>query len=449
MSKARITYRFDPERNEHSSPKQIAPEGESRAKVIPLYDNEYRAEKIVDVQPLNQFTTDFGAWSSPFDAETDRVERMIRETDRAVRREDIPPKQAAPEINVGLEDERFYDGDTGYYEEPTHVQSSYSTRSGYGHSGPYYVRHSNWTPWLKIAASAVGAIATGAIFGFLVLSLFSGDGGGTAASEWWRLGTDRAVDSRIIDGSAVTGSDSLAGGTGSVSNTEVAGSINTSEGAVTATGIAAAVRVNLPAVKYSLVQSGVFSTAEGAEAAMAELRRNGLAAASEKSDKYYVYAGVAMNRNDVLPISNSLNGKKMDVFIKDYSIPAVQSIQWSGKAGETPEAYFTQGSKLAQMIAGLTALHLQDDAVSPGDATMNSLKSAHQAWSQASLKAADGLAPDHKAMADTMNASMNMAVQSMEEYKKNPSDAYLWQAQGALIKYIIGEKELRSAMAVQ
>jgi stage II sporulation protein B len=440
MSKARITYRFDPEHNEHRSRKQTASGGESRAKVIPLYNNEYKAEKMVDVQPLNQFTTDFGAWSSPFDAETDRVERMIRETDRVVRADDVSPKQAAPEIDSRLEDERYYDGDTGYYEEPTHTQNSYSTRSGYGNTGPYYVRHTNRTPWLKIAASAVGAIATGAIFGFLVLSLFSGDGGETASSEWWKLGSDRAADSRIVDGASVNGADLTK---------EVTGGNGNSEGAVTAGGMAAAARVNLPAVKYSLVQSGVFSTAEGAEAAMANLRKSGLAAASEKSDKYYVYAGVAMNRNDVLPISNSLNEKKMDVFIKDYSIPAVQSMRWSGKAEESPEAYFTQGSKLAQMIAGLTALHLQDDAVSPGDATMNSLKSAHQAWSQASLKAAEGLKPEHKAIAETMNASMNMAVQSMEEYKKNPSEAYLWQAQGALIKYIIGEKELRSALAVQ
>jgi stage II sporulation protein B len=459
MNKARITYRFDPEGRKNAKQAAGKELPQENAKVIPLYEDEYKAEDIIDVQPLNQFTTDFGAWSSPFDAETERVERMIRETDRETRsypkrsqrtervdsmeRMDAAIPQANmpdlewPEPELKYAGDERYDTDTGYFETERGYRAGDYARAGL--RGTRYVPHSGRTPWLKIVASAVGAIATGALFGFLVLSLFSSDSADTAS--WWRLGSNSSA-SAVEEGGVppATSANALPTAKDAPAATD---------GAVAAASNLTSTPVSLPAVTYSFIQSGVFSTAEGAEAAIAELRKNGLAAASEKSDKYSVYAGVALNRNEALPISSKLQSRKLDVFIKDYSIPAVQSMKWAGKPGGSPESYFAQGSKLASMIAGLTALHLQGDLSAPEEATMTSLRSAHQQWTQAAVTAAEGLTAEHKAISDKMNTAINMAVRTLEEYKKNPSEAYLWQAQGELIKYILGEKELRTALTAQ
>jgi stage II sporulation protein B len=468
MNKARITYRFDPQGRREPKPSAGAELPTESPKVIPLREDEYRSEEIIDVQPLNQFTTDFGAWSSPFDAETERVERMIRDTDLRTRSQPVQPlrtervsrleriDRAVPETNVPdieaewpepelkyAADER-YDTDTGYYNaEQGYRQGDYA-RETLGYREARYVRHSHRTPWLKIVASAVGAIATGALFGFLVLSLFSEDAANDTAS-WWKLGTNSTASTVEEGGNPPLDSTKVLPATAAKDSTAAAGA-----GGAAATKELAAAAVSLPAATYSFVQSGVFSTAEGAETAITDLRKKGLAAASEKStDKYYVYAGVALNRNEVLPISSSLQNHLPDVFIKEYSVPAVQKMKWAGKAGSSPEAYFVQGSKLASMIAGLTALHLQGELAAPEEATMSSLRSAHQQWTQAAVSAAEGMTAEHKTISDKMNTAINMAVRTMEEYKKNPSEAYLWQAQGELIKYIIGEKELRTALAVQ
>ncbi len=90
MSKARITYRLDDSRQNMNKQPSVE---RSERKVVPLHAEETakigqedgeKAEKkraVNDRRPiLNQFTSDFGSWSSPFDEETLRLEQMIRQS---------------------------------------------------------------------------------------------------------------------------------------------------------------------------------------------------------------------------------------------------------------------------------------------------------------------------------------------------------------------------------
>ena len=46
-----------------------------------------------------------------------------------------------------------------------------------------------------------------------------------------------------------------------------------------------------------------------------------------------------------------------------------------------------------------------------------------------------------------MSNAMNTAVISLDEYQKNPSAAYLWQAQSSILQYILAEKTLLTSIA--
>src|SRR5690606_14597874 len=97
--------------------------------IIPLTPEEFEVvEEKSEQPPLNQFTADFGSWSSPFDEETERVERMIRETGRATIQDDAEqPPQARIEQ---LQEPNVYDGETGYYQEPSHQDRIYNVPRG-------------------------------------------------------------------------------------------------------------------------------------------------------------------------------------------------------------------------------------------------------------------------------------------------------------------------------
>lgn len=512
MTKARITYRFDSERRQASGEpngwRQLGEESPSNnGKVVRLYDSEYRvhgeaeetpaqsAARIHDTEALNPFSTDYGAWQSPFEAETERVERLIRESgtrgrtepvyreraERPERTEPVPRERAErpdrterreyreqrerPEEPYGVEEEDFAP-DTGYYRAE---DDPYLRRERY--DGPYiestrYVTRAE-TPWFKIFASAVGAIATGAVFGFLVLSMFGGEGGPVkVAGDWLKL--PGAAQSQEAAGDAPpAGEGGLAGGSGGIPQATAPGAAGTpAAGAAAGGGLAAAgeqpavpvqggaavavARVDLPAATYSFLQGGVFSGKQGADAAIVDMKQKGLAGAAETADKVYVYAGLALTRDDALALSSKLQAKNQEVYIKPYTIPGATGVKWNGPAGASPQDYFVQGASLVQMLGGLTTIHLQESGhAAPEDSTLQSIKAAHQAWSQAAIKAGEGFEPQAKAVVDRMNAAMNTAVLSIDEYKKNPSEAYLWQAQGALMNYLVAEKELLAAVAVQ
>ncbi|AQT84070.1 hypothetical protein B1222_06165 [Paenibacillus larvae subsp. pulvifaciens] len=132
MSKSRITFRFDRtgERIPHK-PKREQP-------VIPLEKEEFHVvedeiplesswnpgekrqedshrqpgmetvEHLFTPHQLNEFTTDFGVYTSPFDGETKRVEQIIRDSQKKERNpyeeEKVPLEPAYPSYEHRIDD---------------------------------------------------------------------------------------------------------------------------------------------------------------------------------------------------------------------------------------------------------------------------------------------------------------------------------------------------------
>ncbi|ULL17860.1 hypothetical protein DVH26_27415 [Paenibacillus sp. H1-7] len=378
---------------------------------------------LVDAQPLNLYTTDYGGWQSSFDTETNRVERIIRESGG-----------------------RNTDMETGYMRQPDDQDSSDPHRDEpteplrdhrwYVPEEPVYITHPRKpaTSWIKIATSVAGAIVTGIAFGFFVLSMFSSDS------------TDKG--SNVVP----PGQNSTAG------TAQTQGAVSGQQGAnagvaapVTAqSGTAAASAVNIPAKTYSFLQGGVFSTVQSADAAIADLKKKGFTGVRDSTDKFPVYVGMTMTRDEALGLTEKFKQSNVEVLVKNVELPAVTKMKWNGKASDALPNYIVQGDKLLQSMTPLTVQQLSVSKPAALDAAaLQSVKTAHQTWTGLSSAASEGLAEDAKAAIQKMNQAMNTAVVSLDEFKKNAAPSLMWQAQSSLMQYVVAEKELRKAISVQ
>jgi len=442
-NKARITYRLDPNRDPRSRDKE---EREDEGKIIPLYQEEYRVveereaggrgaeerqkpREIRDYQPLNQYTSDYGAWNSPYDAETQRIEELIRESQARTGRDREEPLDRAYRP---IPEEALYDGQTGYFEkEPEYTyRREQEEWTGPIVTGPRYVRH-NRPPWAKISLSVAGAAVTGVLLGFFVLSMFSGDGLTVPEGKQAEPKTVQATPQQESKPAGATvQKDTTGTGTAAASGKEAA--------------------FVYAGKAYTVLQYGSFAGVQGADQAKSELTKKGFAAASEQSgDKYFVYAGIATDRDHALALTQQLKDQKVDYYLKTYQVPAVSSIRWNGSTTSL-KAYFDQSDKLLQSMNQLTLLHLEEaKPTAMDDSTLQSLKSAHTAWVQAASAVAQEAGEDSKSLLQRMTNAMNSAKTSLDEYKKNPSEAMLWNAQTFLMQFVLAEKELLDKVKVQ
>ncbi|NEW04488.1 SPOR domain-containing protein [Paenibacillus sp. SYP-B3998] len=453
MNKARITYRFNQTDQSESSGNTRGPSNKED-KVIPLYQEEFavietqedespsvgsvtptqkaerqQVESMFESHALNTFTTDFGNWNSSIETEGQRVERIIRESQTTaekpvdrVQSSDRP----TPEKNNNPEDWTTWTN-RGPWVEPE-VGARYAKSSG--------------TPWIRIATSVAGAVITGVAFGFFVLSMFSterqqgetiGKNTVTVASP----NVQTTVPSKAAAGTAVTVTDAPK------QSTNQAPAIPAATGNIT--------QVQIPAKTYAFLQNGVFSSLSSAQAAQDSLKKKGLASALDGSEKLVVFVGFAQSRDEALALSQRLQvqDKSLEVYIKNVEIPAASEIRWSGKKPETFGSFIAQGDKLIRSISGVTVAHLgETKPTALPDSSLQMIRSSHQSLTALSASVNEGLGDEGKPLVHNMTTALGSAVQAMEEYKKTPSTAILWQAQSSMMQYIIAQKELLKNVVV-
>lgn len=425
MNKSRITYRFDSQGN-----LQDRVENKQDMKVIPLYKEEYsvdhdpssekRSEAVRDNhafrdnQMLNQYTYDYGAWNSPFDLETSKLEQLIRDTE----------EQGGNPGGMQHYDTSDEEYARSYRDEPRYYRSP---------------GKSTGTPILKLFTSVSAAILTGALFGFFALSMF--DGGSDTIGSLTKDLLGAAAISQNGSGNfpaAKQQTDIASGESG-----DLAGETNDG-----LEPVSAAVGLNVPAQTFYVLQNGVFNSAQGAETAMKALSEKGLAAAAEESESFAVFAGVSTDRDDALLLSHQLQELELEVYIKPYELPAVNQILGDKALSSAAQSYFSEGRKLAKLVADLTMIHLGEQNPAALDAaTLQSVRKSHQSWSGYGASVAKGISSEAKSDTEKMAQAMNTAVVTMEEYTKNPSTAYLWNAQSAVMQYLVVEKHLLSLIA--
>jgi stage II sporulation protein B len=396
LNKTRITYRLD---NQNEKPLERISQ-EERKKVIPLYEDEFRVVK--DTRPLPEYVNDYGAWNSPIDAETRRIEQLIRESNAP--KINSQPKRTNEDLSVYEIEQRFRHDE--YSENSTHTTS-----------GTMYMRRN--IPWVKVAGTAIGAVVTGILLGYLIITMFSGTSpvqDKTAIANQVKPITNDASK----EASVTVPLDSLKAGV---------------------------IAVQIPSRTYTFLQTGGFSTVERADQAGAELRKQGMAAVTESADKFFVYVGIAADRNSALTLAKQLQAKKMDIYKKPYSLPALQQMKWNGNA-ESLQTYCTQADQLIQMLSGITLVHLEESQLTViSDTTLQSIQSSFEAWTATSSKVFTDATANVKPVLQKMTNVMNTAKLSLDEYMKTPSFEMLWQAQTNILQFIIAEKALLNDVA--
>ncbi|MFC5447265.1 SPOR domain-containing protein [Paenibacillus aestuarii] len=482
--KARITYRFD----QNEPRRQTRPAGTQQPMeevVIPLYQEEFevrettpvvtdkvgsegpvtsadRAERqevesLFESHALNTFTTDFGSWNSSIETEGERVERIIRESqtarEHAVR--DYPVREQAVRENTAREPIVRDDYGPGPDLDHSRADEHRDTWSAWTNQGPYvepgtgarYAKSSG-TPWVRIATSIAGAVITGVAFGFFVLSMFSSEpnkgataGGKTATS----VQTPTSGKSVAANAGAAGGDQTANAAPGSAA---ASASAKPGDQAAAAAGVTP---VQIAAKTYAFLQNGVFSSPQSAQAAQDSLRKKGLASAQDGSDKPAVFVGFASSRDDALALSQQLQvqDKSLEVYVKNVDIPGATGIRWSGSKPDAVASFIAEGDKLVKAISGLTVIHLAETKPTAlADSSLQTIRTSHQSLTTLSASVSEGAGDDVKPLVQKMTTALGSAVQSMEEYKKSPSTAMLWQAQSSMMQYILSQKDLLKKVSV-
>lgn len=393
----------------------------------PERDSETEWSGTSDVQDrsfLRPYPYDFGAWSDPVENESDRLEKVIRETGLVAEDEENewPERSRRRRIGTSWDDEdEFAETETGFWQPQTE-------RRRYGRAK---VAATEGTAWWKIAASVVGAVATGVVFGSFALSMFtSPSGDGASQMEGVLQANQPGLAPELSHGAA-------------------AGTAIADPDALAESALAS---VQLPERRMFLLQNGVFDSIEGARTLAEAMKAKGLAATIEEGENFTVFAGVSSDRDAALRASRLLQTSGIEVYIKPFELPAVQQVRWTAAEGtaEPLAVYLQEGSGLVQMIGDVTLVHLDGEApVAPEPSTIEAVKGAHRALTEASPSAEGGLPADAQPVVKRMDDAARTAVVALEEYAAHPDHAYLWSAQSALMDYIIAEKQLLTMIAAR
>ncbi|ANY70381.1 hypothetical protein BBD42_30695 [Paenibacillus sp. BIHB 4019] len=479
-SKNRITYRFDQagqaSRSENKQMAAAEPAAEvpaaaaqpsaskqgDFARVIPLYKN---TASYSDEQ--------FSPWSTQVDEEMDQLEQLIRESDHhlpdesntaAVNRthspadssiasktsrhvaDNEPPAFVSEEQQRGEEKEAFplfndlqqqapsYSGSKRKSEAMEHGPEN--IRYGWADDGQRHspeldlgnrpvrsIRRLGHSPsWINVFLSVAGALATGALFGYLLLSLFLDSSSLSSSNPG--SGQSSAVSGNPASQNAENG---LGTGTGAGNSGSSAAPLET-------------VELAIQPQAYHLLQYGVFSNSEGRDAAMEELASRGLAsAAAATADDFRVYAGMAGDRSRAIALSKMLPGT--EVYVKELIVQAPEQFPFTGKAAAA-SSFFEQTNALISMLDDLALAQLEQPVLAPlGENAAKAWRTEHQKWTLSIKAMESGLQGEAgKASMGAVVQAVNTAASSLTEYDKNPSQAHLWSVQRALMEAILTQK---------
>lgn len=288
--------------------------------------------------------------------------------------------------------------------------------------------------WWRVIATVVGAIATGGLFGYLLLTLFTGEPLFPSSDPTGGAVPAAALPAGEASAPAATG----AGAAGAAGNAGAGASAakppaaaETPPGKAGATEAAAA-----PGAAVYLLQYGVFRTEQSMNEAASQLSGKGLASASDASDGYRVYAGIASSKDEAEALADRLAG--MEVYLKPVASP---EIRLTGlKQAQSKANFLALGSELYAKIASFTSAAL---AGSGEDTGVQKIRTAHQLWLEAGKAAGEWEEPLAKAVQNETE-QLNAAVSAINKYSDKPSEAHLWNAQSAAMKAALADLAIRS-----
>ncbi|MEQ7053609.1 SPOR domain-containing protein [Paenibacillaceae sp. P-4] len=371
-------------------------------------ENRHHIEKVEIDAPNNDREQE------KVESEDERVERWIRESDRQPEY-DIPKNGYA--IPTSIEDP---------------ASSSLSDQGELLWHGIH--TRSRKPPVWRVVASVAGALATGALFGFLALSLFKGevsmpnpsDAIPVFANDKQGKGGEPASKDTALNEQGTL----KAGDSGSKSSS----TSNGGNSAAAAAGLYVT-DVNIPEKVFYMLQYGVFAQEEGAQKAATELRELGLAAMEEKSEQHRVYAAIAPSKEDAMGLSALLKNKQVDLYVRTLNRPAITKLAFQGDSASV-EQFLGQSDVVNEWLMSQSIAYLEKiNTEAFTQEITEQLRKEHQKWTQQMSNVQKGIPDQSKKAWTELVQSMNTAISAVNEYNKQPSSSHLWSIQQAVMHY--------------
>ncbi|WP_372634643.1 SPOR domain-containing protein [Cohnella sp.] len=430
-SNARMTIRFEPP----VKPKQKPTEMPAAPKAEPI-DITPTSKEELPAAP-----TVFEAWDSPYQDDIRALEEIIRKSDS--NKEPLLSDKAFSSRPKPRRDRNdLQDITVSEWLEDKWAEAGDGPADGYG-DGKTFGSGNGWydaittteivrergPSWTRVVLSVAGAIATGVLFGYMVLGLFTGEplfpnqsAGGTAAIP--------------AQASAAPGSAEPSGGRESAAG-------GASEATAPKSGGASAPAITeVAADRYYVLQYGVFNNEESMEVAAGQLQSKGYSWGTDASDGYRVYAAAALTKEEAELLAAQMTG--LEVYIKPVGGAALK-VGLGALTAEGAEFIDAGAAMIRELVrvSGAGLLERQPSALS--DKRLADWQAAQQRWRKAAAyEGAWGseAAGEAAAIAQAMKAGET----AMAEYAKEPSRKQLWNMQTAAMKALLADHRLRAAL---
>ena len=307
---------------------------------------------------------------------------------------------------------------------------------------------------IRVFLAVAGAIATGAVFGYLLLWLIAG--------QPWVSGSGHVAESPRQQSSAVrsvgmdkpsgqeAGEEKAAGNPGTgVPDTAASAPAEDpgrpSAEAVRTPGGAGTETLAVPADLFYFLQYGVFSSEARMKEALVTVRNKGLAAVAAQNDGYRVFVGAAATRDDAERLAKLLGDLK--VYIKVLDNPPLV-LPADGLPAGLPD-FFERSGHLARQLARRSLVILNEGGPPPEE-DWERLEDHHRQWRQAaqSLEADPALTGDMQTLALRAAGRLDEAVARLEEGRSGQDRNALWDVQSATMEALIDLTRLRDTLRI-
>jgi hypothetical protein len=277
--------------------------------------------------------------------------------------------------------------------------------------------------WTRVFLSVTSAVATGALFGYLVLGLFTGEPLFPAKSDN-RAQNPAAASLGGLDIPTTVSTDVTRG---SEPTKQLGGEADL---------------MTVPAEIYYMLQYGVFQSEESMQIAVKQVQELGLEPTVERNMGYRVYVGAALTRDTAELLAAEL--ANMELYIKP-----VESASLSLPSASLPEgarAFMNTTAEYIRKLAQYSSYYLQDQLPEPmNEVDSTALAEAQQQWlSQTPIAAM--LGKDSLEEGENIIQALNSAALSMREYNSKPSRFHLWSVQSNTTKAMLSFRNLREGL---
>jgi len=437
-SNARMTIRFEPPANPKRKPLETpAARPADPIEIFPFAKEEIPSDPVV-----------FESWDSPYQDDIRALEEMIRKSDFEKPVIETEAGKASVSKNKkarsDLQDIAVLEwlGDKSEDATPVRAENVDGKRNGndngwYDSIATTEIVRERGPSWGRVILSVAGAIATGVLFGYMVLGLFTGE---PLFPNQPEAGNPPSAQAVAGNGGAESPGTAEAAKSRKAVGTGQAGDTNDTEKSNVKAGVSPAGEIS--ADRYYMLQFGLFKSEDSMEIAAGQLQDKGYSWGTDASDGYRVYAAAAMTKEEAELLAAQMKG--LEVYIKPMSGSSVRSD--SDQLTKEGAGFVEAGAAMVRELVRISAAGLQDRQPQALSAERAAVWEETLLRWQSNSSYTKVFGAEASKEAAQIAQSLNAGESAMEEFLREPSRKSLWAVQTAAMGALLAERRLRDLL---